>query len=58
MCPSDGMEKKDTPVNQEGQPPTRRAAETEDRLEEKERADRGRANKDRIEAKISQLKND
>ena len=52
------MEKKDTPVNEEGQPPTRHAAETEDRLEEKERADRGRANKDRIEAKISQLKDD
>jgi hypothetical protein len=50
------MEKEKTPRNQEGEPPTRTADETEDRLEEKEQRDRGQANKDRIEAKISQLK--
>jgi hypothetical protein len=47
---------KGTPRNQKGQPPTRNAAETEDRLEEKEADGSGQANKDRIEAKISQLK--
>ena len=46
----------DTPRNQEGQPPTRTAAETEERLEEKEADGSGRANKDRIDAKISELK--
>jgi hypothetical protein len=46
----------DTPRNQEGEPPTRSAAETEERLEEKEAEGSGQANKDRIEAKISQLK--
>ena len=50
------MDRNDTPRNQEGQAPTRSAAETEDRLEEKEHEDLGQANKDRIEAKISQLK--
>jgi hypothetical protein len=50
------MDENKTPRNQEGQPPTRNATETEDRLEEKEQEDRGQANKDRIEAKISQLK--
>lgn len=50
------MDKNGTPRNQENQPPTRNASETEERLEEKEHADRGQANKDRIEAKISQLK--
>ena len=50
------MDKTETPRNQEGQPPTRSAAETEERLDEKEHADRGQANKDRIEAKISALK--
>jgi hypothetical protein len=50
------MENDKTPRNQEGEPPTRSATETEERLEEKERADRGQANKDRIEAKISTLK--
>ena len=45
-----------TPHNQEGQPPTRSASETEERLEEKEHDDRGQANKDRIEAQISTLK--
>ncbi len=50
------MDEKRTPHNQEGQPPTRSANETEERLEEKEHEDRGQANKDRIEAKISTLK--
>ena len=36
--------------------PTASATETEERLEEKEQEDRGQANKDRIEAKISTLK--
>ena len=51
-----GMKNDKTPRNQEGQPPTQTPDETEDRLEEKEQQDRGQANKDRIEAKISQLK--
>jgi len=50
------MNEQRTPRNQEGQPPTRSADETEERLEEKEHDDRGQANKDRIEAKISTLK--
>jgi hypothetical protein len=45
-----------TPHNQDGQQPTRSAKETEERLEEKESLDHGQANKDRIEAKISTLK--
>jgi hypothetical protein len=45
-----------TPHNQDGQQPTRSAKETEERLEEKEDEDQGQANKDRIEAKISTLK--
>jgi hypothetical protein len=50
------MDKTQTPHNQEGEPPTHGAAETEERLEEKADDDRGQANKDRIEAKISTLK--
>jgi hypothetical protein len=50
------MNKPQTPHNQDGQAPTRNAAETEERLEEKADDDRGQANKDRIEAKISTLK--
>ena len=50
--------KNETPRNQQGEPPTTNAGETEDRLEEKEHQDRGQANKDRIEAKISTLKGD
>ena len=50
------MDKNETPRNKEGQPPTRSSGETEDRLEEKEKEDHGQANKDRIEAKISELK--
>jgi hypothetical protein len=46
---------KETPRNQEGQPPTRNAAETEERLEEKEREGRGEANRERIEEKIESL---
>ena len=45
-----------TPHNQDGQKPTQNAKETEARLEEKEHEDQGQANKDRIEAKISTLK--
>lgn len=55
LAPHPGMEKKD-PRNQLDQPPTRNAKETEHRLEEKEGQDRGQANRERIEAKISQLK--
>ena len=50
-----GMDENETPRNQEGQPPTDTASDTEARLEEKEQADRGQPNKDRIEAKISEL---
>jgi hypothetical protein len=49
---------KDTPRNQQGQPPTRNARETEERLEEKEQEDQGEANRERIEAKIESLDND
>ena len=45
--------KNETPRNKDGEAPTASATETEERLEEKEREDRGQANKDRIEAKIS-----
>ena len=51
-----GMKDEKTPHNQEGQQPTHNAKETEQRLEEKEHEDHGQANKDRIEAKISTLK--
>jgi hypothetical protein len=50
------MRQNETPHNQEGQPPTRSASDTEERLEEKEHEGVGRANKDRIEAQISRLK--
>ncbi|HEY8862361.1 MAG TPA: hypothetical protein VIN37_09825 [Candidatus Limnocylindria bacterium] len=49
------MNDKKTPHNQEGRPPTHNTKETEERLGEKEH-DHGPANKDRIEAKISTLK--
>ena len=51
-----GMDKNETPRNEQGQPPTHGATETEERLAEKEKEGRGHANKDRIEAKIAQLK--
>lgn len=51
-----GMKDDPTPHNQDGQKPTQNAKETEARLEEKEHEDQGQANKDRIEAKISTLK--
>ena len=51
-----GMNDKKTPHNQEGRPPTHNTKETEERLGEKECLDHGQANKDRIEAKISTLK--
>jgi len=51
-----GMNDKKTAHNQDGQPPTHNTKETEERLEEKEHDERGQANRDRIEAKISTLK--
>jgi hypothetical protein len=48
--------KDQAPRNKDGEAPTLSATETEARLEEKEHEDRGQANKDRIEAKISSLK--
>jgi hypothetical protein len=50
------MNDRKTPHNQEGEQPTHNAKETEKRLEKKEHEDQGQANKDRIEAKISSLK--
>jgi len=50
--------KNETPRNKDGEAPTASATETEERLEEKEHEDRGQANKDRIEAKISTLKDE
>jgi hypothetical protein len=44
------------PRNEEGQPPTRSAKETEERLEEKARAQRGGANKDRTEDQIDKVR--
>ena len=49
---------KDTPRNQQGQPPTHDAKETEERLEEKQQQDQGKANRERIEAKIDSLDQD
>lgn len=43
------------PRNEAGQPPTRSAKETEERLEEKERAQRGGANKDRTDKQIDEV---
>lgn len=45
-----------TPRNQEGQPPTRTPAETEERLEEKARDQQGGANKDRTEERIDEVR--
>jgi hypothetical protein len=44
------------PRNEEDQPPTRSAKETEARLEEKMRAQRGGANKDRTERQIDEVR--
>lgn len=44
------------PRNQEGQPPTRNADETEERLEEKQRAQTGEANKMRTEDQIDEVR--
>ena len=55
LAATSGM-KDQTPRNKDGEAPTASATETEERLEEKEHEDRGQANKDRIEAKISSLK--
>lgn len=45
-----------SPKNQEGQPPTRNADETEERLEEKQRAQTGEANKMATEDKIDEVR--
>jgi hypothetical protein len=44
------------PKNQAGQPPTRNADETEERLEEKERGQTGEANKMRTEDQIDEVR--
>ena len=46
----------ETPRNQEGQKPTRKPEETEERLREKERAQRGAANKVRTEEQIDEVR--
>lgn len=46
----------ETPRNQEGEPPTRNAEETEERLREKERAQRGEANKLRTGEQIDEVR--
>ena len=48
-------QKRPTPTNREGQPPTKSADDTEARLREKEREDVGKANKSRIEQKIDEV---
>jgi hypothetical protein len=45
-----------SPKNQAGQPPTRNADETEERLEEKERGQTGEANKMRTEDQIDEVR--
>jgi hypothetical protein len=45
-----------TPKNQAGQPPTRNPDETEERLEEKERAQTGEANRMRTEDQIDEVR--
>lgn len=49
------MEDDKTPRNEQGEPPTHTAAETEERLGEKAHEGRGQANKDRIEAQIDKV---
>lgn len=44
------------PRNQAGQPPTRSPGETQERLEEKERAQTGEANKLRTEDQIDEVR--
>ena len=46
----------DTPRNQEGQRPTKNAGETEKRLEEKARTQRGGANKPRTADQIDEVR--
>lgn len=48
--------KEATPKNQIGQPPTRTADETEERLEEKLRGQSGAANKVRTEDQIDEVR--
>lgn len=49
-------EKARIPRNLEGQPPTRTPEETEERLREKERAQRGEANRLRTEEQIDEVR--
>jgi len=49
---------KDRPKNEKGQPPTKNADETVDRLEQKKREDRGGANKARIEEQEREVKSE
>jgi len=44
-----------TPKNQEGQPPTKSADETASRLRDKERGQKGGANKERTEEQIEDV---
>jgi hypothetical protein len=44
------------PRNDEGQPPTKSPDETEERLKEKERAQRGGANKQRTQDQIDEVR--
>lgn len=46
----------ETPRNQEGQKPTRDPDETEQRLREKEQAQRGEANRVRTEEQIEEVR--
>ncbi|MGH2378248.1 MAG: hypothetical protein ACRDGT_07200 [Candidatus Limnocylindria bacterium] len=47
---------KEIPKNQAGQPPTRTPDETEERLEEKERGMRGKADRLRTEDQIDEVR--
>jgi hypothetical protein len=46
------------PRNGVGQPPTRTPEATKERLEEKERAQRGGANRDRTDRQIDEVRSD
>lgn len=46
-----------TPTNQRGEPPTKDPKETVARLEEKKQADRGAANRERIEDQEREVDN-
>jgi hypothetical protein len=51
------MKEKQTPRNQEGQPPTREPRETAQRLEQKADAQEGESNRARTEDKARQARN-